>query len=200
MVIDMNESKLGTIEQIREFLAGTADSSMRFTTHCPDRPPRLAQRAHVRFGDTRYTRLATISVSHLYNLRGSTVYRQQRIVWQKTKPSPITIGVRKAPTPQGLPGYIRIDTVHQGDLDGAKGVYHINAVDIVTQWELVASVERISEAFLLPVIALLLDGFPFVIRGFHSDSGGEYVNHEIARLLEKLRVRIHQVATASGQR
>ena len=38
------------------------------------------------------------------------------------------------------------------------------------------------------MIALLLDGFPFVIRGFHSDSGGEYVNHEIALLLEKLRV------------
>ena len=78
--------------------------------------------------------------------------------------------------------------MHQGDQDGAKGVYHINAVDIVTQWELVASVELISEAFLLPVVALLLDGFPFVIRGFHSDSGGEFVNHETARLLEKLRV------------
>lgn len=69
-----------------------------------------------------------------------------------------------------------------------KGVYHINAVDIVTQWELVGSVERISEAYLLPMIALLLDGFPFAIRGFHSDSGSEYVNHEIAKLLEKLRV------------
>ncbi len=148
----------------------------------------LAQRAHTRFGDARYARLAEISVSHLYNLRASAGYRKHRLVWQKTKPSPITIGVRKAPAPQGLPGYIRIDTVHQGDLDGVKGVYQINAVDIVTQWELVAAVERISEAFLLPVIALLLDGFPFVIHGFHSDSGGEYVNHEIALLLDKLRI------------
>lgn len=130
----------------------------------------LARRAFARFGDTRYARLAEISVSHLYNLRASVGYRKHRLVWQKTKPSPITIGVRKAPAPQGLPGYIRIDTVHQGDPDGVKGVYHINAVDIVTQWELVASVERISEVFLLPVIAFLLDGFPFVIRGFHSDS------------------------------
>ena len=75
-----------------------------------------------------------------------------------------------------------------------KGVYHgprpapINAVDIVTQWELVASVEHISEAYLLPVITLLLEGFPFAIRGFHSDSGSEYVNHTIAELLEKLRI------------
>ena len=109
-------------------------------------------------------------------------------VWQKTRPAAVSIGIRKAPAPQGLPGYIRIDTVHQGDLDGAKGVYHINAVDIVTQWQLTAAVERISEAFLLPVIALLLDGFPFVILGFHSDYGGEYVNHQVAQLLEKLRV------------
>ena len=64
----------------------------------------------------------------------------------------------------------------------------INAVDIVTQWELVASVEHISEAYLLPVIHLLLDGFPFAIRGFHSDSGSEYVNHKTAELLKKLRI------------
>lgn len=148
----------------------------------------LAQRAYREFGDVRYATLAEISVSHLYRLRASASYRQRRVVWQKTRPSRVAIGIRKAPAPQGLPGYIRIDTVHQGDLDGAKGVYHINAVDIVTQWQLTAAVERISEAFLLPVIALLLDGFPFVIRGFHSDSGGEYVNHEVAQLLEKLRV------------
>ena len=112
----------------------------------------------------------------------------------------MAIGIRKAPAPQGLPGYIRIDTVRQGDQDGMKGVYHINAVDmalalghlvgqpLVTQWELVASVEHISEAYLLPVIALLLEGFPFAIRGFHSDSGSEYINHKTAGLLEKLRV------------
>ena len=93
----------------------------------------------------------------------------------RTRPTPVRIGVRKAPAVQGLPGCIRIDTVHQGDQDGLKGVYHINAVDIVTQWELVAAVERISEAYLLPVIALLLEGFPFAIRGFHSDCGSEYV-------------------------
>ena len=152
------------------------------------------------FGDARYARLAGISVAHLYNLRQSEPYRKQRQVWRGTRPSPVAIGIRKAPAPQGLPGYIRIDTVHQGDQDGMKGVYHINAVDmalalghlvgqpLVTQWELVASVEHISEAYLLPVIALLLEGFPFAIRGFHSDSGSEYINHKTAGLLEKLRV------------
>lgn len=148
----------------------------------------LLERACGVFGDTRFARLAQVSVSHLYNLRKADPYLINRFEHKGTKRSPVAIGTRKAPAPQGLPGYIRIDTVHQGDWDGVKGVYHINAVDIITQWELVASVERISEAYLLPVIALMLEGFPFEIRGFHSDSGSEYVNHEIAGLLDKLRI------------
>ena len=82
----------------------------------------LLTRAHQRFGDRRYVRLSAISVSHLYNLRASDGYRKQRLVWTRTRPSPVRIGVRKAPAPQGLPGYIRIDTVHQGEQDGLKGV------------------------------------------------------------------------------
>lgn len=148
----------------------------------------LLRRAWQSFGDTRYAKLAGISVSHLYNLRASTGYRTQRTVWSRTRPTPVKIGLRQAPAPQGLPGYIRIDTVHQGDQDGLKGVYHVNAVDIVTQWEVVAAVERIGEAFLLPVIALMLDSFPFTVRGFHSDCGSEYVNQDVARMLNKLNV------------
>src|SRR5271165_695709 len=277
MVIDMNEARLETIEQIREFLAGTTDVAfgaltdesslhtfvatvlkrfnyfhlskgqrgvlfaylLRLTRYSRQHLSRLIaryrqtkalypmrranrtsyarkygpedvallaeldslhdtlsgpatkvllMRAHQHFGDARYRQLAGISVAHLYNLRASTGYRKQRRVWTHTRPTPLRIGVRRAPAPNGLPGYIRIDTVHQGNQDGFRGVYHINAIDIVTQWQLVAAVERISEAYLLPVIALLLEGFPFAIRGFHSDSGSEYINQDVAKLLEKLRV------------
>ncbi|NOT11700.1 MAG: transposase family protein [Methylococcaceae bacterium] len=72
--------------------------------------------------------------------------------------------------------------------DGIKGVYLINAVDEVTQFQAVFAVERISEAYLLPVLAAMMDAFPFVIRGFHSDNGSEYINHKVANLLEKLRI------------
>lgn len=277
MVIDMNDARLDTIEQIREFLAGTADVSFSLPTdktvlygfvstvlkrhryfertkgqrgvlfayllrlsgysrqhltkliarfrhehslaprssasrtsfghrYGPDEVKLLAEvdrlhdtlsgpatkvilmRAWQVFGDNRFINLSGISVSHLYNLRASEGYQKQRISWSKTRPSPVKIGVRKAPAPQGIPGYIRIDTVHQGDHDGIKGVYHINAVDIVTQWEVVAAVERISEAYLLPVIALMLESFPFTILGFHSDGGSEYINHDTAKLLNKLNV------------
>ncbi len=95
---------------------------------------------------------------------------------------------RRAPAPEGRPGFIRIEAVHQGDQDGLKGVYHINAVDGLTQWELVASCEKLSEAYLLPVIGALLSGFPFRILGFHADNGSEYINRRVAAMLEKLRV------------
>ena len=141
------------------------------------------------FGDVRFERLAELSVGHLYNLRASAPYRNHRVVLTKTRPTKaIAIGVRKAPAPEGRPGFIRIDSVHQGDWDGTKGVYHINAVDCVTQWEVVASVQAISEAHLLPVIKEMLEQFPFKILGFHADNGSEYVNGRVAELLDKLLI------------
>ena len=136
-----------------------------------------------------FERLGDISIGHLYNLRNSAPYRAQRVVLTKTRPTKrVDIGVRRAPAPEGRPGFIRIDSVHQGDQDGIKGLYHINAVDCVTQWQVVATVQTISEAHLLPVIEQMLKQFPFEILGFHADNGSEYVNHAVARMLDKLRI------------
>jgi transposase InsO family protein len=148
----------------------------------------LMQRAYAVYDDTRYARLATISVAHLYNLRHQVGYQATRAHWTKTRGYAIPIGQRRAPTPDGRPGFIRIDSVHQGDQDGAKGLYHINAVDCVTQYEIVATCERLSEAFLLPVLEQILAGFPFVVLGFHADNGSEYINYTVAKLLNKLRI------------
>ena len=123
------------------------------------------ERALLVFGDARFERLAGISVSHLYNLRGGKQYQSKRRHWTKTRPTGVPIGQRHAPPPNISPGYIRIDSVHQGDQDGVKGVYHINAVDRVTQFQLVATCEKISEAYLLPVIRQLLEEFPFAMHG-----------------------------------
>jgi transposase InsO family protein len=140
--------------------------------------------------------LATISVAHLYNLRKRSRYQRQRRVWTKTRPVSLPIGERRAPTPNNRPGYLRLDTVHQGDQDGVKGLYHINAVDCVTQYEAVASCERISEAFLIPVLAELLASFPFVILGFHSDNGSEFINGPVVELLNKLLIEEHTKSRA----
>jgi transposase InsO family protein len=151
---------------------------------------KLCERAWERFGDQNFERLAKISVSHLYNLRKRSEYLKVRIVHEKTRPTKNTIGIRRKPDPQGRPGFIRIDTVHQGDRDGIKGLYHINAVDEVTQFEVVFTVGRISEQFMIPALAALLDTFPIEIISFHADNGSEYINRRVAELLEKLRIEL----------
>ena len=149
---------------------------------------RILEREHIDYGQAAYVRLASISVAHLYRLRNSSAYRRRNTSYQPTRPTPIPIAERRKPQPRGEPGFLRIDTVHQGDQQGRKGLYHINAVDEVTQWEIVAATPQISELWLMPVLESILEQFPFVIRGFHSDNGSEFINYNVVRLLDKLRI------------
>ena len=138
-----------------------------------------------------FGRLSKISVAHIYNLRKTQKYLAKNLTYTKTKPNKKTndIGVRQKPFPEGKPGFIRIDTVHQGDLGKAKGVYHIQAVDEETQWDIVFSVEKITEAYVVPALEEMLSQFPFEIKEFHSDNGSEYVNKRVAELLNRLLIK-----------
>jgi transposase InsO family protein len=147
---------------------------------------RILEREYAFFGNADYQRLAGISVSHIYNLRGSEAYRDQRVWVHHTQARQVSIGERCKPDPQGRPGYLRVDTMHQGNQDGKPGLYHINAVDTVTQWQVVGCVETISERHLLPVLEAMLHQFPFRILGFHYDNGSEFLNRQVAKLLNKL--------------
>lgn len=135
-----------------------------------------------------YDRLATVSVAHIYNLRKRRRYRECRMNYTKTRAVQVAIGERRKPEPGGRPGYLRVDTVHQGDRDGIKGVYHINAVDEVTQWQVVGAVSAITQAHLEPVLKAIFQQFPFPIRGFHSDNGSEFINDTVSGLLKKLLI------------
>ncbi len=148
----------------------------------------ILKREYELFGKKQFHRLSNISVAHLYRLRQGSFYRNRTLTIKKTKPSPCKYGERRRPDPQGRPGYIRVDTVHQGDLNGKKGVYHINTIDAVTQWEVIGCAEKISEHFLVPVLKDLLSQYPFTIKGFHSDNGSEYVNGVVVKLLNKLLI------------
>ncbi len=166
---------LASVDEAHEVLSGPATR-------------KILQRAYYDFQEVQYQRLAELSVAQLYRLRKSTTYRKHGMVYQATRPTKVAIGERRRPEPGGRPGYLRVDTVHQGDLDGVKGVYHINAVDEVTQWEVLGATEQISEAYLQPVLKVILEQFPFKIRGFHSDNGSEFINHTVAELLNKLLI------------
>lgn len=149
---------------------------------------KLCERMYQVFGDARFERLARISNGHLYNLRQHKTYRSNRTHLDKTYSVRVPIGERRKPAPDGQPGYRRVDSVHQGDLDGIKGLYLINAVDEVTQFQAVFAVAKISEHFLVPALKQLIETFPFAIKGFHTDNGSEYINKKVATLLEKLRI------------
>lgn len=146
---------------------------------------KIFRKEYVR-GDLRYERLQRISVSRLYDLRQHRRYREEALHIEKTKPVQTPIGERRKPEPNGIPGFLRVDTVHQGDYEGEKGVYHVNFVDEVTQWEVPWATEQISESCMEIVLNEALPLFPCVPHNYHSDNGGENINYTVARLLSKL--------------
>lgn len=152
---------------------------------------------YVLYGKKDYERLSGISHGHLYRLRGTSRYEEHAITVGRTMAVSSSIGIRKRPEPNGKPGYIRADTVHQGDFEGVKGVYHINLVDEVTQWELLICVDSIGENSMAYVLNETLRFFPFVILGFHSDNGGENINGGVSVVLQKLL--IEQTKSRSGK-
>ena len=151
----------------------------------------ILERAYRVFGQAEYLRLKDISVAHIYNLRKTFTYREHAQVYVHTHGPKNTLGERRKPEPNGRPGYLRVDTVHQGDAtDGSKGIYHINFVDEVTQWELCAAVETISERHMRPVLLVILEQFPFVIHEFHSDNGSEFINKKVLDILRRLHAKL----------
>ena len=148
-----------------------ADVDAALGQRCGPATRAVLRRQFTLFGDQRFERLAGLSNGHLYTLRKSQSYRRKRTVFTKTQARTVAIGERRKPRPDGQPGFLRVDTVHQGDRDGNKGVYYINTVDEVTQYEHIGCVQAISERFLLPVLEALIDAYPFKIHGFHADNG-----------------------------
>lgn len=140
-------------------------------------------------GDVRFSRLAKISQAQVYRFRKHRRYREEAVTIEKTKPVQRSIGERRKPEPNGSPGFLRVDTVHQGDFGKEKGVYHINLVDEVTQWEVIVAVEQLIEACVEPALEAAFSLFPFFIRNFHSDNGSEYINDIVRQFLHRFVVK-----------
>jgi len=132
------------------------------------------------FGHKEFEKLSGISSSHIDNLRKTNSYKTTWV--NGTKATVVPIGKTMKPEVNNMPGSLRIDTCHQRD------VYHVHAVDEITQWEIVICVPAISEAYLKPALELLLEQFPFVIFNFHSDRGSEFINYVVAGILNKLLI------------
>lgn len=152
----------------------------------------ILERMYFIYEQKEYENIAQISVGHIYNLRASPEYLRITKRYEKTKPHIVNIGERVRPDPNGQPGYVRVDTVHQGDEGNGrgKGVYHINSIDEVTQWECIGAVEKISEAYLIPVLLKLIGSYPFEIVEFHTDNGSEYINRQVVDMLNRLLIKL----------
>ncbi len=151
---------------------------------------KLMRNDYVNFGKTEFVRLKNISVAHLYRLRITDRYKFRAKTFTKTNPTKVSIGERRKPEPNGKPGYLCVDTVHQGDKEGEKGAYHVNIVDMTTQFEFVGAVEAISEKYMKKVLTELLEQFPFTVIEFHADNGSEYINKVVAKLLNKSMITL----------
>ncbi len=93
-----------------------------------------------------------------------------------------------------------MDSVHPGDYDGIKGLYVINLVDAVTQFEVVVAVERISEHFLIPALLkaipdaadTLRPGLSFtaldaLAHAMTDNQAAEQLNREREKLFQHIR-------------
>ena len=151
----------------------------------------ILKREYEVYGKEEYKKISEISVAQIYNIRNNNqqYISSDTLYYNKTKSNSVDIGIRQKPEPNGHPGYLRVDSVHQGDRDGKKGVYHINLVDEVNQMEILCCVERISEFFMRIVLEDAFEQFPYEIVNFHSDNGSEYINKQVSDLLNKLLIR-----------
>jgi hypothetical protein len=140
----------------------------------------ILKREYELYGKNEFENISQVSKSHIYNLREREVYNC--VYRNKTKANTVNIGYTAKPKHNNIPGSIRVDTVHQRD------IYYINAVDEITQWELVFAVPVISQLFLIPILELMLKSFPFKIFNFHSDRGSEYINYKLADILRRLMI------------
>ena len=141
----------------------------------------ILRREYVIFHHEQYENVSHVSVSHVKNLRQRDEYKAKNL--EHTHARIVPIGETRKPEPNGLPGSIRIDTVHQRD------VYYLNVVDEVTQWEVIVVVPFISEYYMRPALEFILDAYPFVVFNFHSDRGSEFVNQVVADILNMLLIK-----------
>jgi transposase InsO family protein len=152
----------------------------------------ILKREYEKFKKIEYGNISHISVSYIYHIRkNNRQYNSSKAKYlSRTKPVNANLGERRKPCPDGKPGFVRVDTVHQGDFNGKKGIYHINIVDEATQYETVFSTPVISERCLEPVLKEMLRIFPFKVYEFHSDNGSEYINRNTVKILNRLHIKL----------
>ena len=80
------------------------------------------------------------------------------------------------------PGFLEIDLVgHEGGDNNGEFYYSLDATDVATGWNEVITVRSKGERIVAAGLRELRLRFPFAVLGIHSDNGGEFINHHLAK-------------------
>ncbi len=66
---------------------------------------KILERQFLIYSQPEYERLVSISIAHLYKLRGHKAYLRQRSQFDNTRPTKVAIAERRKPQPQARPCY-----------------------------------------------------------------------------------------------
>jgi len=94
------------------------------------------------------------------------------------------------------PGYIQADSVaHGGNSTEGEFVWSITLTDVFSQWTECRAVWNKGYSDIAKAIQQIEETLPFRIKGFHSDNGGEFLNHHLYRYFLNREVKVELTRT-----
>lgn len=97
------------------------------------------------------------------------------------------------------PGFIQADTVaHCGDSTEGDFVWSLTFTDIFTGWTQNGAVWNKGQHGVYQLLRQFEDQLPFRLRGFHTDNGGEFLNHHLYRYYRDRRQPVEMTRGRPG--
>jgi len=99
------------------------------------------------------------------------------------------------------PGFIQADTVaHCGDSMEGNFVWSLTFTDIFTGWTLNGAVWNKGQDGIFALLRQLEEHLPFPLLGFHTDNGGEFLNHHLYRYYRDRDKPVQMTRTRPGRK
>lgn len=124
--------------------------------------------------------LSGISASTIDRILRPYRNRYRKIGLATTKPGSLIrkkIPIKTKQWDETFPGFIEADTVaHCGGSISGMFVYTLNTVDIATGWTEARAIWGKGQKTAFEAIRSIESAYPFKLKGFDSDNGGEFIN------------------------
>ena len=127
------------------------------------------------------------------NIAKFTKARTKRTGFSTTKPSHIKniIPIFTGPWEIKGPGYGQVDTVvHSGESLQGDMIYTVNYTDIKTFWVSLAAQWNKGQTNTRNSLESITQRTPFPVRGFHPDTGSEFINYHIKEWCDEEHIEL----------